>query len=34
MPLTRKEFFILAYKLAENVTIPLRFNKQESVLVK
>jgi Mn-dependent DtxR family transcriptional regulator len=29
MPLTRKEFCILAYKLAENLKIPLRFNKKK-----
>jgi hypothetical protein len=28
MPLTRKEFCIMAYKLAENLKIPHRFNKQ------
>jgi hypothetical protein len=30
MPLTRKEFCILACKLAENLKIPLRFNKQKN----
>jgi hypothetical protein len=29
MPLTREEFCILAYKLAENLKIPRRFNKQK-----
>jgi hypothetical protein len=29
MPLTREEFCILAYKLAENLKIPHRFNKQK-----
>jgi hypothetical protein len=34
MPLTGKEFCILAYKLAENLKIPFCFNKQKCVLVK
>jgi hypothetical protein len=31
MPLTREEFCILANKLAENLKIPLRFNKQKKL---
>jgi hypothetical protein len=34
MPMTRERFCILAHKLAENLKIPHRFNKQKIVLVK